>query len=162
MNTSTPPWNQVAFITPSSCQTVRKRAQSRASRHSAQFSISSRISRRSAASSLMGLVSVLSSGRLIASSRRREAMPRLEGRSAIVTGGARGIGRHYSLALAAEGAHIMIADISDCTELAQEIAAKHGANSVTSAIADVSNESSVKSLIAAAIERFGRIDALVH
>jgi len=28
-------------------------------------------------------------------------MPRLEGRSAIVTGGARGIGRHYSLALAA-------------------------------------------------------------
>jgi len=89
-------------------------------------------------------------------------MARLSGRTAIVTGGAKGIGRHYSLALAAEGARVMIADISDGTELAQEIAAKHGANSVTSAIADVSDESSVKSLVAAAMERFGRIDVLVN
>lgn len=89
-------------------------------------------------------------------------MARLSGRTAIVTGGAKGIGRHYSLALAAEGARVMIADISDGTELTQEIAAKHGANSVTSAIADVSDESSVKSLVAAAMERFGRIDVLVN
>ena len=33
-------------------------------------------------------------------------MARLDGRSAIVTGGARGIGRHYSRALAAEGARV--------------------------------------------------------
>ena len=38
---------------------------------------------------------------------------RLEGRTAIVTGGAVGIGRHYSLALAAEGAQVMIADIKE-------------------------------------------------
>jgi NAD(P)-dependent dehydrogenase (short-subunit alcohol dehydrogenase family) len=31
----------------------------------------------------------------------------------IVTGGAKGIGRHYSHALAAEGARVMIADIAD-------------------------------------------------
>ena len=68
-------------------------------------------------------------------------MGRLSGRTAIVTGGAKGIGRHYSLALAAEGARVMIADIADGKELAEEIAAKHGANSVTSAIADVSDES---------------------
>ena len=40
-------------------------------------------------------------------------MARLEGRTAIVTGGAMGIGKHYSQALAAEGAQVMIADIQD-------------------------------------------------
>src|SRR6476469_529657 len=89
-------------------------------------------------------------------------MGRLAGRTAIVTGGAKGIGRHYSLALAADGARVMIADISDGKETAEEIAAKHGANSVTSAIADVSDESSVKTLVAATMERFGRIDVLVN
>ena len=43
-------------------------------------------------------------------------MGRLSGRTAIVTGGAKGIGRHYSLAFAAEGARVMIADISDGKE----------------------------------------------
>src|SRR5215813_12296578 len=76
-------------------------------------------------------------------------MARLSGRTAIVTGGAKGIGRHYSRALAAEGARV-------------EIAAEHGANSVTSAIADVSDETSVKALVAATIERFGKIDVLVN
>ncbi|MGB7687341.1 MAG: SDR family NAD(P)-dependent oxidoreductase, partial [Pseudolabrys sp.] len=52
----------------------------------------------------------------------RQIMPRLAGKTAIVTGGAKGIGRHYSQALAAEGAHVMIADIADGRELAEEIA----------------------------------------
>ena len=89
-------------------------------------------------------------------------MARLAGRSAIVTGGAKGIGAHYSRALAAEGARVMIADIADGRELAQEIAAEHGANSVTSAIVDVGDETSVKALVAATMERFGRIDVLVN
>jgi NAD(P)-dependent dehydrogenase (short-subunit alcohol dehydrogenase family) len=89
-------------------------------------------------------------------------MPRLSGRTAIVTGGAKGIGRHYSRALAAEGARVMIADIADGRELAQEIAAEHGINSVASAVVDVSDESSVKALAAQTIERFGQIDVLVN
>jgi NAD(P)-dependent dehydrogenase (short-subunit alcohol dehydrogenase family) len=89
-------------------------------------------------------------------------MSRLSGRTAIVTGGAKGIGRHYSRALAAEGARVMIADIADGMGLAEEIAAEHGANSVTSAVADVSDETSVKALVAATIERFGKIDVLVN
>ena len=89
-------------------------------------------------------------------------MVRLAGRTAIVTGGAKGIGRHYSFALAAEGARVMIADIADGEEVAREIAAAHGANSVASAIADVSDEGAVSRLVAAAIERFGRIDILVN
>ena len=51
-------------------------------------------------------------------------MARLSGRTAIVTGGAKGIGRHYSHALAAEGARVMIADIADGREVADEIAAR--------------------------------------
>jgi NAD(P)-dependent dehydrogenase (short-subunit alcohol dehydrogenase family) len=89
-------------------------------------------------------------------------MARLAGRTAIVTGGAKGIGRHYSQALAAEGARVMIADIADGRELAAEIAAKHGANSVMSAVADVSDESSVKALVGETIARFGKIDVLVN
>ena len=89
-------------------------------------------------------------------------MGRLAGRTAIVTGGAKGIGRHYSQALAAEGARVMIADIADGRELAAEIAAKHGANSVISAIADVSDEGAVKALVGETMARFGKIDVLVN
>ena len=89
-------------------------------------------------------------------------MGRLDGRVAIVTGGAKGIGRHYSQALAAEGARLMIADIADGAEAAEEIARAHGANSVASAVTDVSNEAAVAALVAETIERFGKIDVLVN
>ena len=89
-------------------------------------------------------------------------MGRLSGRVAIVTGGAKGIGRHYSLALAEHGAQVMIVDIADGTDVAAEIAAKHGANSVAANVCDVSDESAVKQLVAATLERFGQIDVLVN
>jgi NAD(P)-dependent dehydrogenase (short-subunit alcohol dehydrogenase family) len=89
-------------------------------------------------------------------------MARLAGRTAIVTGGAKGIGRHYSQALAAEGARVMIADIADGKDLADEIAASSGDNSVASMVFDVSDEKAVKKLVAQTIERFGQIDVLVN
>ena len=88
-------------------------------------------------------------------------MARLEGKTAIVTGGAKGIGRHYSQALAAEGARVMIADIADGKDLAAEIAGRHGANSVASIKFDVSDEKAIKNVVAQTIERFGQIDILV-
>lgn len=89
-------------------------------------------------------------------------MARLNGRVAIVTGGAKGIGCYYARALAAEGARVMIADIADGRDLAAEIAGQHGANSVTSAIVDVSDEEQVKQAVAATLARFGKIDILVN
>jgi len=89
-------------------------------------------------------------------------MARLDGRVAIVTGGAKGIGRYYSQALAREGARGMIADIADGSELAAEIAKTSGANSVTSATVDVSDEASVTELVGTTMARFGRIDILVN
>jgi NAD(P)-dependent dehydrogenase (short-subunit alcohol dehydrogenase family) len=89
-------------------------------------------------------------------------MARLDKRVALLTGGAKGIGRHYAKKLAAEGARLMIADIADGQDLPGEIAREHGANSVASAIADVSDEGAVKKLVADTVDRFGKIDILVN
>ena len=87
---------------------------------------------------------------------------RLKGRTAIVTGGAKGIGRHYSHALAGEGAEVMIADIADGSEVAADIAAKYGKNSTHSMTFDVSDEAQCKALVDKTLERFGKIDILVN
>src|SRR5579885_1473144 len=166
---------------PSLCQSVRKRSHMRASRQITQFSTMSRMARRSAVSRGMkfvplswpGLSRPSRLGRHIARlseiagsspamTIERLAMPRLAGKVALVTGGAKGIGRHYSQALAGEGARVMIADIEDGSALAAELARAHGANSVASAVCDVSDEAQVKTLVAATLERFGRIDILVN
>ena len=94
--------------------------------------------------------------------RKGAIMGRLDGRVAIVTGGAKGIGRHYSRALAVEGARLMIADVVDGKEVADEIAREYGANSVESAVTDVSDEKAVETLVARTINRFGKIDILVN
>ena len=67
-------------------------------------------------------------------------MGRLDNRVALLTGGAKGIGVHYAKKLAGEGARLMIADVSDAKDLAADIARQHGANSVASSVADVSDE----------------------
>jgi len=85
---------------------------------------------------------------------------KLQGKVAIVTGSARGIGKAYALRLAEEGARIVIADVIDGTGVKEEIE-KKGGEAIT-LHTDVSNEESVKAMAGAAIEQFGRIDILVN
>ena len=89
-------------------------------------------------------------------------MSRLGGKIAIVTGGAKGIGAHYSRALAAHGARVMIADIEDGATLAADIIQQHGPDAAASSVTDVSDETAVKMLVERTVERFGRIDILVN
>jgi NAD(P)-dependent dehydrogenase (short-subunit alcohol dehydrogenase family) len=89
-------------------------------------------------------------------------MARLAGRTAIVTGGSKGIGRHYTKALAGEGARVMIADIADGADLVQELNSAHGQGTAASTITDVSDEQAVKDLVARTVDSFGKIDILVN
>jgi NAD(P)-dependent dehydrogenase (short-subunit alcohol dehydrogenase family) len=89
-------------------------------------------------------------------------MGRLTGRTAIVTGGAKGIGVHYADALAAEGAQVMIGDIVDGAGVAKDICSRHGQGAVDSAVVDVSDEGAVKKFVPQTIQRFGKIDILIN
>ncbi len=89
-------------------------------------------------------------------------MGRLTGRTAIVTGGAKGIGVHYADALAAEGAQVMIGDIIDGAGVAKDINSRHGQGAVDSGIVDVSSEEAVKKFVAKTLDRFGKIDVLIN
>jgi NAD(P)-dependent dehydrogenase (short-subunit alcohol dehydrogenase family) len=87
-------------------------------------------------------------------------MGRLDGRAAIVTGGAGGIGGATARALAREGASVVIVDIdSDRAEqVAQAITASNG--TAFSVSADLSEEAEVVAAISAAMARYGRLDVL--
>jgi NAD(P)-dependent dehydrogenase (short-subunit alcohol dehydrogenase family) len=84
---------------------------------------------------------------------------RLEGKVAIVTGAARGIGRAYCLAMAREGAHIVAVDVTDTvpTKAAVE---KLGVKGLALK-ADVSREEDTQRMAQETIDAFGRIDILV-
>jgi NAD(P)-dependent dehydrogenase (short-subunit alcohol dehydrogenase family) len=84
----------------------------------------------------------------------------LEGKTAIVTGGAGGIGRYLCEGLAREGAKVVIADIIDATD-AIEMTRKAGGE-VLSVECDLSNEASIKAMVKATEDRFGGCDVLVH
>jgi NAD(P)-dependent dehydrogenase (short-subunit alcohol dehydrogenase family) len=89
-------------------------------------------------------------------------MAKLTGKTAIVTGGAKGIGMHYSRALAKEGARVVIADIEDGSVLARSICDECGSDAATSLVTDVSDENAVKALVAETVKRLGRIDILIN
>jgi meso-butanediol dehydrogenase/(S,S)-butanediol dehydrogenase/diacetyl reductase len=83
---------------------------------------------------------------------------------AIVTGGARGIGRGIALALAREGARIVIADLPSVQadmEETQRQAEALGVQALLSHV-DVRVEAQTTAMAQAAIDRFGRIDVLVN
>ena len=87
-------------------------------------------------------------------------MARLQGKVAIVTGGAKGIGAEFAKALAAEGATAVIADIADGSGVVGSIRQLGGSGCEVPA--DVSDEAAVARLVEDVRSRFGRIDVLVN
>ena len=90
------------------------------------------------------------------------ASGKLEGRIAVVTGGARGIGKAICERLAAEGASLAIVDIMQ--EVADETAAEFKAKGVKAVAfaANVAKPEDATNAIKAVIDEFGRIDILVN
>ena len=84
-------------------------------------------------------------------------MARLNGKAAIVTGGASGFGAGIVRKFAAEGARVMIADING--DAASALAKELGA---TAQQVDVSKDGSVAAMVEAAYAAFGRLDILVN
>jgi len=80
---------------------------------------------------------------------------RFEGKTALVTGGAKGIGAATAERLAAEGAHVVVADFDDAA--AAETAGRIGGRAIR---CDVTSRADVETAVAAAMET-GRLDVLV-
>ncbi len=96
---------------------------------------------------------------------------RLEGRVAVVTGAGRGLGRAYALALAAEGAAVVVndlggdfqgngRDVSPAQSVVSEI--KAGGGRAVASGHDVSDWHDAQAMISLALEAFGGLDILVN
>jgi 3-oxoacyl-[acyl-carrier protein] reductase len=87
----------------------------------------------------------------------------LEGRVALVTGGARNIGRAIALAFADAGAAVVVntrTSLDAASEVVKEIEAQGGQSMAH--LADVTDEEGVAAMMAAVNKRFGRLDILVN
>jgi NAD(P)-dependent dehydrogenase (short-subunit alcohol dehydrogenase family) len=89
---------------------------------------------------------------------------RLEGKSAIITGGDSGIGRAVALAFAREGADVLISYLQeeepDARETAQVV--EESGKRAVKVPGDISDEAQCQALIQRAVEEFGKIDVLVN
>ena len=86
---------------------------------------------------------------------------RLEGKIAIITGAARGIGRACAVRLLAEGAKVVIADV-DLGRLSETATAIGTADHVLAVTMDVARKVQVDALISKAVEKFGHLDIMVN
>src|SRR5471030_2878963 len=86
-------------------------------------------------------------------------MKRLEGKSTLITGSARGIGKAFAQAYIREGANVAIADIN--LERAQATAAELGSQAYAVEM-DVTNQASIDDAIAAVVAKVGKLDILIN
>lgn len=90
-------------------------------------------------------------------------MGKLDGKTAVVTGASRGIGRAIALQLASEGANVVV-NFSGSEQKAQQVVEEITSLGVKAIAvqANVSDSESVQNLMNAALEQFGSIDILVN
>jgi 3-oxoacyl-[acyl-carrier protein] reductase len=84
----------------------------------------------------------------------------IRGQVVLVTGAARGIGRHIAHTFAAEGARLAIADLRSLDQVSEELR-KMGADTLA-VQADVCSEDAVRTMMRTVADHFGRIDVLVN
>jgi len=87
-------------------------------------------------------------------------MGKLAQKVAVITGGARGIGKQIALTFASEGADIVIGDIIEMEAAAQGI--KDLGRAVITVKTDVTHKEAVRNLIDSAIDNFNKVDILVN
>ena len=87
-------------------------------------------------------------------------MKRLDGKVAVVTGAAQGIGAAYAIGLASQGAKVVVADVADTSAVVAEINASGGI--AIGCTADVTNNDSLNALVAQTEAEFGPIELLVN
>jgi len=87
---------------------------------------------------------------------------RLEGKIAVITGGAGGMGRNTALLFAREGAHVVVGDVDEDAGAKLAMAAAGAAGEIIFRRCDVSKEDDVAALIAHAEERFGQLDTIFN
>jgi NAD(P)-dependent dehydrogenase (short-subunit alcohol dehydrogenase family) len=85
---------------------------------------------------------------------------RLQGKVAIITGSGHGLGAETARVLASQGARVVVADIHG--EAAQAVVAEiEGTGGVAMAVqVDVTSEDAIRAMVAAVVDRYGRIDVL--
>ena len=81
----------------------------------------------------------------------------LTGRTALVTGGAQGLGEGMAVALAAAGAHVVIADVQDGTETASRLGEGHHYVRL-----DVTDDASWEAAVIETVDKLGGLDILVN
>ena len=84
---------------------------------------------------------------------------RLAGKTALITGAARGIGRAFAACFVAEGARVVIADINIA---AARVAASELGTAATALELDVTDASDIEACVSAAIAELGQIDILIN
>ena len=85
---------------------------------------------------------------------------RFQGKVAVITGAAQGIGRRVAERMAAEGGRLLLVDRSELIhELADELV---GVAEVLTLTADLEQFAECQRVMAAALERFGRLDILIN
>jgi NAD(P)-dependent dehydrogenase (short-subunit alcohol dehydrogenase family) len=87
-------------------------------------------------------------------------MGRLDGKTAAITGAARGIGAEYAKKLAAEGANVIVTDILDPAEVVAEINAAGG--KATGMVVDVTSDDDLNAMVAKAQSEYGALNILVN
>lgn len=86
----------------------------------------------------------------------------VEGKTAIVTGGGRGMGAAYVRGLAERGANVVIADIDGAAARAMATSLESTGASVAAIATDTSDPSQVDRLVGECVDRYGAIDVLIN